>query len=78
MAAPEQVESAWKAAFDEIHRRGGVFTLTMHPFIIGRPGRVAMLERLIQYMRSQPGVSFARALDVCDQFAAQWATARPS
>ena len=76
-AAPEQVESTWKDAFDEIRRRGGVFTLTMHPYIIGRPGRVAMLERLIQYMKSKSGVTFARAVDVCDEFASEWASARP-
>ncbi len=77
MASPEQVESTWRAAFDEIRRRGGVFTLTMHPYIIGRPGRLAMLERLIQYMRSKRGVTFARAVDVCDAFASRWESARP-
>lgn len=76
-AAPDQVESTWRDAFDEIHRRGGVFTLTMHPYIIGRPGRVSMLERLIGYMKSKSGVTFARAVDVCDQFALEWATAKP-
>ena len=76
-AAPEQVESTWRDAFDEIRRRGGVFTLTMHPYIIGRPGRVAMLERLIGYMQAQPGVTFSRAVDVCDAFASDWASARP-
>ena len=76
-AAPEQVESTWRDAFDEIYRRGGVFTLTMHPYIIGRPGRVSMLERLIGYMKSKPGVTFERAVDVCDQFAAEWQSARP-
>ena len=76
-AAPEHVESTWKAAFDELHRRGGVFTLTMHPYIIGRPGRVAMLERLIEYMQSKPGVTFARAVDVCDEFVSDWDSARP-
>ncbi len=76
-AAPEQVESTWKDAFDELRRRGGVFTLTMHPYIIGRPGRVAMLERLIQYMKSKSGVTFARAVDVCDEFASEWNTVQP-
>jgi len=75
-AAPEQVESTWRDAFDEIYRRGGVFTLTMHPYIIGRPGRVSMLERLIDYMKSKPGVTFSRAVDVCDEFAAEWNSAR--
>lgn len=77
MAAPEQVESAWREAFDEVRRRGGVFTLTMHPYIIGRPGRLLMLERLIAYMRSKSGVTFARAVDVCEEFASEWAPARP-
>ena len=76
-AAPDHVESTWRDAFDELRRRGGVFTLTMHPYIIGRPGRVAMLERLIAYMQSQSGVTFARAVDVCDAFAEEWASARP-
>ncbi len=76
-ASPEQVESTWRQAFDELRRRGGVFTLTTHPYIIGRPGRLAMLERLIQYMRSKSGVTLARAVDVCDDFASQWASARP-
>ncbi len=78
MAAPEQVESAWREAFDEVRRRGGVFTLTMHPYIIGRPGRLLMLERLIGYMRSKSGVSFARAVDVCEEFARTWGSARPA
>ena len=77
MAAPEQVESAWREAFDEVRRRGGVFTLTMHPYIIGRPGRLLMLERLIGYMRSKSGVTFARAVDVCEEFASEWSSARP-
>ncbi len=78
MASPEQVESTWRAAFDEIRARGGVFTLTMHPYIIGRPGRLAMLERLIDYMRAMSGVTFSRAVDVCDQFASEWSSARSS
>ena len=76
MAAPEQVESAWREAFDEVRRRGGVFTLTMHPYIIGRPGRLQMLDRLIGHMRSKSGVTFARAVDVCDEFASAWPAAR--
>ena len=71
-ASPEHVESTWRDAFNEIHQRGGVFTLTMHPYIIGRPGRLAMVERLIAYMRSRPNVSFAKAVDVCDRFASEW------
>ena len=35
-----------------------VYVLTMHPQIIGRPSRMALLERLIAYIRTKPGVEF--------------------
>jgi peptidoglycan/xylan/chitin deacetylase (PgdA/CDA1 family) len=38
---------------------GGMLLLTLHPHIIGHRSRIVMLERLIQYMRSRPGVWFA-------------------
>ena len=66
MASPAQVYDTWLAAFEEFHARGGTFTLTMHPYIIGRPGRLAMVEQLIRTMQSFDNVSFMRA----DQVAA--------
>ena len=36
----------------------------MHPQYIGRPGRLLMLERLINYIKSFPNVEFMRAIDV--------------
>jgi len=36
-----------------------MFILTMHPHVIGHRSRVSMLERLIQHMRTLPGVWFA-------------------
>ena len=41
------------------YEEGGLFLLTMHPQIIGHRSRIAMLEELIQHMRSLPGVWFA-------------------
>jgi hypothetical protein len=37
----------------------GVFTLTMHPEIIGRGPRIAMLGRLVDHMRAAEGVRFS-------------------
>ncbi len=68
MASPSQVYETWRAAFDEIYARGRAFVLTMHPWIIGRAGRLNMLERLIEHIRQQPGVEFARAIDVATAF----------
>ena len=61
MASPTQVYDTWMAAFEEFHARGGTFTLTMHPYISGRPGRLAMVERFIHAMQSFDNVSFKRA-----------------
>ena len=69
MASPSQVYETWRAAFDEIYARGRAFVLTMHPWIIGRAGRLNMLEQLIEHIRQQPGVEFARAIDVATTFA---------
>jgi peptidoglycan/xylan/chitin deacetylase (PgdA/CDA1 family) len=62
------VETAWREEFDYAlaHVPGGVFTLTMHPEIIGRGPRLQMLDRLIRYMRDHDHVSFERAIDVAD------------
>ena len=49
----------WKADFDFLYQRmgEGVFTLTMHPQVIGRGHRILMLERMIEYlMKGHEGV----------------------
>jgi len=46
----------WKEEVDGAHRYGGLFVLTMHPEIIGRAARVMMLEALIDYIQSKPGM----------------------
>ena len=40
----------------------------MHPQYIGRPGRLLMLERLIEHIRSFPNVEFMRCLDVAEMW----------
>ena len=64
MASPEQVYQVWSAAFEGAHHYGRSFVLTMHPFVIGRPGRLRMLERLIEYIRGFTGVEFMRTIDL--------------
>ena len=45
--------------FDVAWEERGLFILTMHPHVIGHRGRIAMLDRLVTYMKSKPGVWFA-------------------
>ena len=68
MASPQHVYDVWSAAFEGMYHYQRSFVLTMHPQIIGRPGRLRMLERLIRYIREFPGVEFMRAVDVAKIF----------
>lgn len=60
MARPIQsaasAEAVWLEELDAIHALGGHFILTMHPQVIGRPGRVAMLDRLIGTLKSRQDI----------------------
>jgi len=51
-----EIEVLWKEEFDGIHRYGGSYILTMHPQIIGRPSRVALLDRMVEYVQSHTDV----------------------
>lgn len=61
LRTPDDVYDCWRGEFDYCHEAGhdGVFTLTMHPQIIGRGPRIRMLARLIDHMRAQSNVSFS-------------------
>ena len=52
------VEAIWKEEFEAIRDKGGYFGLTMHPQIIGRPARLAMLDRFVGWMKDQDGTRF--------------------
>ena len=64
MSSPQQVYEVWSSAFEGAYRYCSAFILTMHPYVIGRPGRLLMLERLIDHIKSFPNVHFSRAIDV--------------
>ena len=51
-----------------MHPLGGAFTLILHPQFIGRPSRVLMLQDLVDYVRSFPGVWLTHGLEL-----ARWA-----
>ncbi len=61
---PSDVYEIWSEEFDGAYEEGGLFLLTMHPHIIGHRSRIRMLERLIQHMKSRPGVWFASHAEV--------------
>ncbi|MEF8801358.1 MAG: polysaccharide deacetylase [Halolamina sp.] len=56
----------WRRQFDWMyeHVDGGIFVMTVHPQVIGRAPRPAMLSELIEHAAGKPGVEFARMGDV--------------
>ena len=68
MLSPEAVFEVWKAEFDGIYKYGRYFNLTMHPYLIGRPGRLLMLEKMIAYIKSFTGVVFLKCYEVAELF----------
>jgi len=62
----ETVYEIWKGEFDAMYEldEGCVYTLCMHPQIMGRASRIKMLERLIQHMRQFPQVWIAKPIDL--------------
>ena len=75
LRTPEEVSRIWSADFDFLYQRlgEGVFTLTMHPQVIGRGHRILMLEKLIEYMKGHEGVTFK----TMGQVAAEWKQTHP-
>jgi peptidoglycan/xylan/chitin deacetylase (PgdA/CDA1 family) len=62
--SPEKVLSLWRSELDGMRRHGGLFMLTNHPFLSGRPGRIEGLRQLIEYALGQGDVRFSSAADV--------------
>jgi peptidoglycan-N-acetylglucosamine deacetylase len=61
---PSAVEADWAEELEAIVEVGGLFNVTMHPFISGRPSRAAAIERLIERARSIDGLWVAAADEI--------------
>lgn len=70
----EQVYQLYKEELDGIRAYGGLFTLTMHPQASGRPSRVLMLQRLMEYILSLGDVWVTSPGELVDY----WRKAHPS
>jgi len=71
LSAPSKVLEIWAGEFDCMVEReeSGVFTLTMHPQVIGRGHRMVLLERFIQHA-AQRAARFARMGDMAQELSA--------
>lgn len=70
IADPADVLRRWTGELQAIVDEGGLFDLTNHPFVSGRPARAAALETLIERAQALDGVWVA----TCGEIAAWVAT----
>jgi peptidoglycan/xylan/chitin deacetylase (PgdA/CDA1 family) len=75
LSAPSKVSEIWKAEFDYAYANvpGGLYSITMHPQVIGRGHRLMMLEALIEDFKGRDGVTFTRMID----YALKWREQNP-
>ena len=75
LADPSRVYEVWAGDFDYLCDRlgSGVYTLTLHPQVIGRGHRMLMLERLLDHIQSRSGVRFS----TMGAFARAWRAEHP-
>lgn len=66
VSSGEQMLQIWLEEFRGIYEVGGLFNLTLHPQVSGRPSMVQVLRRLLAELRAYPGVWFATCEQLCD------------
>ena len=72
IANPVEVVARWELELGALTAEGGLFVLTNHPFVSGRPSRAAELETLIRRAQATTGLWVA----TCDEVA-QWVETLP-
>jgi peptidoglycan/xylan/chitin deacetylase (PgdA/CDA1 family) len=68
---PRDIEQLWLDQFDWVHAEYdyAVFTMTIHPDVSGRPGVLAMHQRIIDHINEHDGVRWATFDEIADDFA---------
>ncbi len=69
----EQFYQYLKDSFDTLYAEGQagaarMFSIGLHCRLIGRPGKIAGLQRFLDYARSHDGVWFPRRIDIADHW----------
>jgi peptidoglycan/xylan/chitin deacetylase (PgdA/CDA1 family) len=67
----DHIFNVWADEFRAIYRFGGLFNLVMHPQVTGRPSRLDLLSRFIEFVQGFPDVWFCTCRQAADAFIAQ-------
>jgi peptidoglycan/xylan/chitin deacetylase (PgdA/CDA1 family) len=66
ISSPQKVFEVWSEEFAGYYEYGGCYVLTLHPFVSGRPSRIRLLDRLIEYIKGFDGVWWATLRQIAD------------
>jgi peptidoglycan-N-acetylglucosamine deacetylase len=66
ISAPQRALEVYRSEFDAAWTYGGLWISVWHPFLSGRPARLAAIIDLLEYMQSKGNVWFARLDEICD------------
>ncbi|NYJ03330.1 peptidoglycan/xylan/chitin deacetylase (PgdA/CDA1 family) [Nocardioides thalensis] len=67
--APSKVFDMWRDELDAMTEHGCLFNLCLHPFLSARPGRLAVVRRLVEWARERGDITFERCRDVAARVA---------
>jgi peptidoglycan/xylan/chitin deacetylase (PgdA/CDA1 family) len=62
--SPVLLLDAWRHEFDAIVAEGGLFMITVHPWMSGRAGRVKMLRRLFAHIQARDDVWWTTTAEI--------------
>lgn len=68
---PDVLASNWRSAFSAQYDRGRMFTMTLHPHLIGALHRIKVLEEFLASVKERDGVWIATAKQCADHWRAQ-------
>jgi peptidoglycan/xylan/chitin deacetylase (PgdA/CDA1 family) len=64
IADPAAVSALWRDDFEAMSAAGGLWILTNHPFLSGRPARARALQGLISHVAQQSGAWIAPLAEI--------------
>lgn len=67
----EHVLAIWRQSFAAMHAAGGLFNMVLHPQVTGRPMRLELLRKFLDYAQTFDGVWFATGATIAEAFAAE-------
>ncbi len=64
----KRILETFDVLYDEGEKGGRVMGLALHPFLIGAPGRIRILDRALGHMAAHRGVWFARGHEIIEAY----------